>query len=257
MKIIPVIDLLNGQVVHAQRGQRNAYAPLVSPLCADARPESVVSGLLSLAPFRQLYIADLNAIQQQAPQWALLCTLIQRFPHIQWWVDSGLSSLQALEEARAALMAQTIAAHTTQGVALSHPLEPNPLSVVRWVLGSETFLSALDLPAVAPDCVLSLDFGPEGFRGDPRWLTTPHWWPNTVVVMSLARVGAQEGPDVAQLRSICAAANTSQVFAAGGVRHADDVKLLCALGVTGALVATALHQGGLRIHPLTAEPVIE
>lgn len=258
MHIIPVIDLLNGQVVHAQRGQRNAYAPLISPLSANAHPENVVSALLSLAPFRQLYIADLNAIQQQAPQWALLCTLIQRFPPLQWWIDSGLSSLPALEEANAALTAQGMALSCSQGLNLP--------PTVRWVLGSETFLGAVNLQTAAPNCVLSLDFGPEGFRGDPLWLSTPHWWPNTVVVMSLSQVGAHEGPDVAQLGSICTAAYTAQVvaaggrrqvFAAGGVRHADDVKVLRKLGVTGALVATALHQGTLHIHPITAEPIIE
>ena len=250
MRIIPVIDLLNGQVVHAQRGQRNAYRPLMSPLSANPCPESVVSALRSLAPFGQLYIADLNAIQQQAPQWSLLCTLTQRFPHVQWWIDSGLSSLQALVEADAALTAQSLALSCRQG------LSPPP--TVRWVLGSETFLNAVNLQTAAPNCVLSLDFGLEGFRGDPLWLSSPHWWPNTVIVMSLSQVGAQEGPDVAQLSRICAAANApQQLFAAGGVRHADDVKVLRALGVTGALVATALHQGTLHIHPITAEPIIE
>jgi len=250
MRIIPVIDLLNGQVVHAQRGQRNAYGPLMSPLSTNSHPESVVGALLSLAPFGQLYIADLNAIQQQAPQWSLLCTLTQRFPHVQWWIDSGLSSLQALVEADAALTAQSLALSCRQG------LSPPP--TVRWVLGSETFLNAVNLQTAAPNCVLSLDFGLEGFRGDPLWLSSPHWWPNTVIVMSLSQVGAQEGPNVVQLGSICAAAYApQQIFAAGGVRHADDVKVLRALGVTGALVATALHQGTLRIHPITAEAVTE
>ena len=39
MKLIPVIDLKAGEVVHARRGDRDNYRPIVSPLCRGSRPE--------------------------------------------------------------------------------------------------------------------------------------------------------------------------------------------------------------------------
>ena len=64
MQVIPVIDLLNGEVVHAKKGLRQTYQPMQSPLCPSSDPLTVVSELLALHPFKQLYIADLNAIQK-------------------------------------------------------------------------------------------------------------------------------------------------------------------------------------------------
>ncbi|MEW8382346.1 MAG: nickel transporter, partial [Candidatus Thiodiazotropha taylori] len=62
MKLIPVIDLMNGIVVRAIRGQRQSYLPSSTPLCQSSQPEAVISALLSLYPFDTLYIADLDAI---------------------------------------------------------------------------------------------------------------------------------------------------------------------------------------------------
>jgi phosphoribosylformimino-5-aminoimidazole carboxamide ribotide isomerase len=65
VKLIPVVDLLNGEVVHARKGQRSHYLPLQSSLCQGTQPETVVGALLDLYPFRTLYIADLDAIQRR------------------------------------------------------------------------------------------------------------------------------------------------------------------------------------------------
>jgi uncharacterized protein related to proFAR isomerase len=119
------------------------------------------------------------------------------------------------------------------------------------VLGSES-LSSLDdyehaRGRAGPNAPLSLDFRGDAFVGPPELLAEACLWPNRIIVMTLARVGSGEGPDLARLGDIIARAGSRAVFAAGGVRHADDLKALRDLGVAGALVATALHQG--RIVP--------
>jgi phosphoribosylformimino-5-aminoimidazole carboxamide ribotide isomerase len=72
-------------------------------------------------------------------------------------------------------------------------------------------------------------------------------WPADVIVMTLTRVGADAGPDIALARDIAARAGLGRrVFAAGGVRNVDDLKRLADAGIAGALVATALHTGQIK-----------
>lgn len=67
MRIIPVLDLKGGEVVRAEKGQRDSYKPIVTPLSASTDAVSVAIGLRTLFPFRAFYIADLDAIEGRAP----------------------------------------------------------------------------------------------------------------------------------------------------------------------------------------------
>jgi phosphoribosylformimino-5-aminoimidazole carboxamide ribotide isomerase len=46
MKLIPVMDLMSGQVVHARRGERDQYRPIQSILCPSAAPEAILQALI-------------------------------------------------------------------------------------------------------------------------------------------------------------------------------------------------------------------
>jgi phosphoribosylformimino-5-aminoimidazole carboxamide ribotide isomerase len=96
-----------------------------------------------------------------------------------------------------------------------------------------------------PRVALSLDFREERFLGDRAMLEDARRWPQRVIVMTLARVGAGKGPDVSRLADIVSRAQGRRVYAAGGVRNAHDLDALEAAGAAGALVATALHEGRL------------
>ena len=92
MEVIPVIDLKGGEVVHARRGERAAYRPIATPLAPDSRAETVLAGLLSLYPFRAVYVADLDAIAGETGHEALLADLAARFPAVSFWVDNGIAA---------------------------------------------------------------------------------------------------------------------------------------------------------------------
>ena len=53
-EIIPVIDLRQGEVVHARMGERANDCPISSTLCKGSTPEAVVgaAGALCLSPSR-------------------------------------------------------------------------------------------------------------------------------------------------------------------------------------------------------------
>ena len=73
-------------------------------------------------------------------------------------------------------------------------------------------------------------------------MAEPALWPQRVIVMTLARVGSGAGPDLRRLATIQSIASGREIYAAGGVRNADDLWALKEVGVSGALIATALHE---------------
>lgn len=222
VKIIPVLDLKGGVVVRAEKGRRDLYRPIVTPLSPSADIVAVAEGLRGLFPFPAFYVADLDAIEGRAADTDALGRLAALGVIDELWLDAGVATADALE------------------ALLKRP------SVVP-VLGSETLADA-ELPRryrTHARVVLSLDFFADGFRGPRTLLDEPDLWPQRVIVMTLAKVGSGAGPDLGRLKAIKAKAGTRAVIAAGGVRDMADLDALAAIGVDAALVATSLHDGTL------------
>jgi phosphoribosylformimino-5-aminoimidazole carboxamide ribotide isomerase len=228
--LVPVIDLLQGEVVHAREGRRSEYAPVQSKLCEGAAPDEVVAALLSLFAFRTVYVADLDAIQHQSSNHAVLTSLHEQFPDIEFWVDAGIAEASALEHWIAAGLGPA-------------------------VIGSESLRSADTLSAARerdPAIVLSLDFLGGEFRGPPVLLAHPErYWPQRVLAMNLQRVGSRLGPDFALVVELARRVAGCQVYAAGGVRSIEDLEQLAKAGASGALIASALHDGRIGAAELT------
>jgi phosphoribosylformimino-5-aminoimidazole carboxamide ribotide isomerase len=233
--IVPVLDLKGGQVVHARAGERAHYQPIRTPLAAGSEPRAVLEGLLSLAPFRRVYIADLDAIEGQGDHCAVVAKLARRYPDVEFWLDGGFAGATAAVAACGERVAPVLGSESLpDGAALSD-------AVSR--LGRS-------------NCVLSLDYRGERFVGPAAVETSTALWPDQVIAMTLSRVGSGAGPDIARLAALRQRAGTRQIFAAGGVRDAGDIERLAALGVAGALVASALHDGRLTraaLAPLMAD----
>ena len=70
-----------------------------------------------------------------------------------------------------------------------------------------------------------------------------------VIVLDLARVGSGEGVNVDFLKKVLEAV-PMDVYVGGGVRNIKDLVELKNLGVSGVLVATALHSGKISIEEL-------
>lgn len=220
MQLIPVIDLLNGTVVHAKKGDRKNYQAIQSLISNSSNPLDIVAALIEYYPFKQLYIADLNAIQHIGDQnLAVIKSIAQHYPGLELWVDAGIN-------------------HTSD---LAHWTDCN----FNVILGSENF-SDLDIflnirKRLNSNFVLSLDFMPDGYRGPQALLQNTDYWPKNVILMSLAQVGANQGPDLELLRQFKQYAKKFHLYAAGGVRNIEDLNLLKSDGIYGALVASALH----------------
>ena len=103
MKLIPVMDLMNGQVVRAVRGNRQAYLPIVSQLCASSDPLTVAKILCDHCATHQLYVADLDALLGRPAHVAVLRSLLEGLPELELWLDAGFSSAAAADALRTEL----------------------------------------------------------------------------------------------------------------------------------------------------------
>jgi uncharacterized protein related to proFAR isomerase len=203
-------------------GMRSAYAPIETSLSPTSRPTDVARGLLSIFPFKKFYVADLNAIENKDNNNAALKRLSLDFPELVFWVDAGIADVH-------------------------HAQRWFEAGLGHLVLGSET---QRDSDLIRFLCrnnrtILSLDFRGDAFLGPASLLNEANIWPTNVIVMTLARVGSASGPDMNWLTTIKSRAANRQVYAAGGVRDANDLASLAAAGIAGALVATSLHNGKL------------
>lgn len=233
MRCVAVIDLKEGLVVHAVRGDRAHYGPVRSRLTASATPAEVVAALRGHLGLSAFYVADLDAIQQRGSSRAIIAELLATHPDCSWWIDAGFAGPSALEAYLAA-----------PGVAC--------------VIGSESIREAADylaLRAALPEstrAILSLDRRQGRFLGPPALWQQEALWPDTVIAMNLDRVGADQGPDLSLIAALKARAPATGVVAAGGVRDRTDLAALATAGASHVLVASALHAGRLTREDLAS-----
>ena len=218
MKIIPVIDLKDGVVVHAQQGIRDLYQPINTALCQSPDIYQVIEAFLGIYDFDTIYIADLNAITHQGDHDCLIRTVLTSFPRITFWIDRGYQSFKQFPD--------------------------NHLPV----LGSECYRddTALELKTFNNRFILSLDYLMSEALGAKSLFSSQDLWPETLIIMTLNRVGSNQGPDLDKLSWFCKHYPHKHFIAAGGIRNAADLLALKQVGIHQALVASALHSGAIR-----------
>lgn len=211
---------MGGQAVHARRGERRNYLPVSTPLCNSSDITRVIDAYRSVYPFRTFYIADLDALMKNGNNSAIITQVIRLYPGVEFWLDQGMIS-------------------------------PRELVGVEWtpVIGSEsvdqrTLGTLHDLYTLA-DCILSLDYSAVGPLGPDILHRTSLYWPRRILLMELAAVGTRTGPNWQRLQTFLDRRPASTLIASGGIRGIADLERLKQLGVSAALVASALHHGKL------------
>ena len=215
MRVIPVIDLRGGVVVHARRGRRDEYATL------HTDPVGLARELGERCRTRTLYVADLDAIEGGAPDAATLAALAAV---ADVWLDAGAQTVPGMSRRVIGTESLPSGAESSPGAA------PLVLSV-----------DLRDGRLISQDPALA---GREAVAAVPlaRALAVAE-----LLVIDLALVGSGEGPPLAAVAALGEALEGVEIYAGGGVRDDADLRALERAGAAGALVATALHEG--RITP--------
>src|SRR5438270_7483329 len=88
MRLIPVLDVLNGTVVRGVGGRRSEYRPIVSRLTSSTDPVDVARALVEVFQPTELYLADLDAIAGTPPAVGTYRAI--RELGVRLWVDAGV-----------------------------------------------------------------------------------------------------------------------------------------------------------------------
>lgn len=221
MEIIPVIDIKNGVVVRANRGDRSSYAPLKSPFASTPSPDAVVDGILEKVTAKKFYIADLDAIEGLGDNTQTITAIAEKHTAVSFWIDAGLDHLRSVDTLLAAPNIDLVLA--TESIS----------SIARY----NKLRNAIPYQRM----LLSLDRLQKSLLGCAELFHQPSLWPQRIIHMNLSVIGTSEGPDWAGLKILCRRSGNRDIYAAGGVRDDSDIKRLASLGISGVLVATALH----------------
>lgn len=236
MRVLPVIDLLHGQVVRGIAGERENYRPIQSQLASDAKPESIARAFAEFG-FRECYVADLNAIAGGEPHWDAYAAMLHH--GLELWIDAGCAE-QAL--------AKRLASFEVAGRGLKRILvglesleSPDRMPKLVECIDTERIVFSLDLKHGRPLTRIDdwrtlepLEIARRVYACGAR----------SFVILDLAAVGTNGGPATTTLcEDLRRASPDVELISGGGVRNADDLRTFAKAGCDFALVASALHDG--------------
>jgi len=236
VRIIPVIDLRAGRAVRGRSGERERYGPVESALTGrPARDLSDPTALLSAyrAALRPdtVYVADLDRIMGRGDHVTVLDDLLDTAPEVRFVWDGGLSDAESIARV---------------------PLDERVVPVI----GTETLRSIDDLRPLHDACgraILSLDLHAGGVVGRSALVASEREEEilrrarvsgfGAVILLLLDRVGTSRGLPRDRLTRLRRAAPELELWVGGGIASIDDLIHLRGAGFSGALLATALHDG--------------
>jgi HisA/HisF family protein len=232
-RILPVIDLKRGQVVHGVAGKRDSYQPIVSQIVDSPNPANVARALCDVVRGDDMYVADLDAIAGHEPDWNSYAAIANQ--DVTLWLDAGtseVSSLRRIVEKTRNLANVIIALESLASLSL--------LETIATELSMQQVVFSLDLAnglPVTPDPSAS-NLSAEAIAAFAIAVGI-----RSIIVLDVAAVGRQRGATTIDLcRKIKARhSDDVQLISGGGVRDSSDVRRYVEAGCDRVLVATALH----------------
>ena len=225
MRCIFVLDILNGAVVHAVHGERNLYEPMAdySKLVSSSEPLDI---LHALRP-QEVYIADLNLLTGNGENLAIIKEISGMAKTM---ADTGISKASDLDCLPASLC--PILGTETAPFKLMEELAPLRKIVVSLDMKNRTVL--------ARDALLANETPLQALQRLNRMPL------EGVILLELNRVGTSSGLDKAFLEKALDISKHPLILG-GGVKDEDDLRALDEIGFSGALVATAVHNGSVSV----------
>ena len=225
-RVVLVMDIFNRGVVLAKGGLRENYFPVSdsSIICSNSDPQNIVE---LLRP-KEVYIADLNVLQQKGPIEMNVDIIREVSLRTNTMLDSGISSQEEVDKALS--IANTAVIGTETGIlsAIKDISFRNPgrISVSIDMKHGRVLKNDQKIPDDLFEIVKILN----------------HFPLKDLIFLDLDRVGTASGFDSILLCKLVEHTKHTLLLA-GGVRNTEDLFTLEKLGIKGALVATAVHSG--------------
>ncbi|MDR3621013.1 MAG: HisA/HisF-related TIM barrel protein [Paludisphaera borealis] len=243
-QVVPVLDVLRGEAVHAVGGERARYQPLRSILHPTSDPLELARAYRDTLGLSSLYLADLDAITAGAPNAPLYRSLTGL--GLDLWIDSGvrderdLAPLLDLDLDRVSVVA-----------GLESLRGPEALAAVLDRIGPDRLVVSLDLWAGRPITASQEAWG----DADAETLAARFiaLGVRRLLLLDLTRVGKGNGPGVDDLLgAIRAAAPEVDVALGGGITSIEGVERYRGQGAAAVLIGSAFHDGRIGRDQLAA-----
>ncbi|MBA63769.1 MAG: hypothetical protein CMJ76_15550 [Planctomycetaceae bacterium] len=242
MRIIPVLDVLNGRVVRGIAGQRDSYQPVKSILTPNTDARSICDAFEQQFAMTEFYIADLDGIERDALNINVLRTVWDSRYRI--WLDAGFSSVVKLNSIQ-----RDISLDFLYRIIIGLECCPNAsnLESLLQVISPERLVFSLDMQNGEP--LLPSDADPVWSQATALQIAQHviELGVRTLIVLDLAAVGMGNGTPTYNLcRQIKQQYPNLELITGGGVNSKSDLVRLesCCDGV---LIASALHDGRLTV----------
>jgi HisA/HisF family protein len=243
MRVIPVIDLLHGQVVHAVKGRRKDYKAVKSVLCDKPTPLAVARAFRKLLNLNEVYVADLDAIQDpHQKHHRKIMADIARGEGMDIMLDAGVSNVDdALELIDCGVRKVVIGAETLQSW--------NAAKDIPAKIGRDHLIFSLDLRAgkILSQCPVLSEMAPLEAAG---YLQSFGW--QEIILLDLDRVGGGEGMETSLAAEVRSKLPDLHLLLGGGIADPEELIVLKTLGVAGVLIASSLHRGIITAAHLSA-----
>ena len=237
-RIIPVIDILKSQAVHAIRGERENYKTLKSVLVNDSNPIRIASKLKIDYLFNEFYIADLDAILQRKPNIAILSKILA-IPGVEIMLDPGIRTKKNIEKYY-------------------------NFNLKSLILGLETLK---DLKVIT-EClnlfdndkvVVSVDMYKEVIKTNIKEIRSQDLLEVVnkiedlgvvnIILLDLFKIGQKLG-GIPPLYSEIRQNFNGEILVGGGIKDIQDIKDYKTNKFSGVLIGTALYDGSINIEEL-------
>ena len=227
MIVIPAVDIRDGRVVRLVRGDPQRSTDY-------GGDPVVVARRFEQQGARWIHVVDLDAAFGTGDNRRLVAAVC-RGTRVPVQVGGGLRTLEAVEEtlasgaARAILgtaaawdadLVETAVERHGDRVAIAIDAQDGVARVRGWT----------DVGPPIRELIPALDSA-----GAPRYIVT-----------SVGSDGTMSGPDLG-LYELVRGLTDRPVVASGGIRNVDDLRALSSLGVEGAVVGRAVHEGTLAL----------
>ena len=238
--VVPVLDLMIGQIVLAIAGNRDAYRPVNSRLTHSSRPLDVAQAIFNQTGCDCLYLADIDSFAGANLNWMVYNELLNRGFGL--WVDADWMTKNQFDQ-----ILERIDHPEKLKVIVSSETMSNPGQFDRFT----------DLIEMKIQPIFSLDKKGNSVITQPGALSrTPPLelvrmaydrGVRDLIVLDLDSVGTMNG--VARemdglfpmIQEIHSELNDLRLISGGGVRDASDVQALLDIGCQHVLVASAIH----------------
>ncbi|MGV8078251.1 MAG: HisA/HisF-related TIM barrel protein [Methanosarcina sp.] len=225
-RVVFVMDIFNRRVVLAKGGIREKYLPVSdsSIICSNSDPLDIVEFLRP----REVYIADLNALQGKGPRETNAEVIRELSLRTATMLDFGVTSMEDVDKTLSIAGAAVIGTETGTLSVIKNAAFRNPgqVSVSIDIKHGKVLKEDPEIPGAPFEIVNILNDFPL----------------KDLIFLDLDRVGTASGFDPEFLRKLVERSRHS-VLLAGGVRNMEDLFILNRLGIKGVLVATAVHSG--------------